>query len=495
MRLFAFGSSIVSSYWNGAATYYRGCYKYLARLGYDITFAEPDAYGRQGHRDSDDFSYVHSLVYQPRANDSGRDLDRLLRQAATYDIVVKHSGIGCDDAELEARLPRECAGKRGSHGAMTFIWDVDAPATLQRMEANPDDALARATRLYDAILTYGGGPLARDGFRGFGAQAYYSMYNGLDPETHFPVPPDPALACDVVFLGNRLPDREARVEELFLRAATLAPQAQFILGGEGWGDKQLPPNVRWLGHVPTADHNRVNGSASMVLNINRASMAAFGFSPPTRIFEVAGAGTCMLCDDWPGIDDCFEPAQEILVVRNAEDVVAALTRYDLAQRRRIGEAFHTRALLDHTYAQRAAQAHFAFRQCHARREGKLGPQTQSLATMADWLQPRPPQSQVEGARAELASQRRRSTLRRAGHHRSRRMKLVVYGLTLTSSWGNGHATTYRSLLKALPAGATRSRSSKRTSSGIAAIVTCRNPRTPPSASTKTGPSSTQPSSP
>ena len=34
MKIFAFGSSIVSSYWNGAATYYRGCYKYLARLGY-----------------------------------------------------------------------------------------------------------------------------------------------------------------------------------------------------------------------------------------------------------------------------------------------------------------------------------------------------------------------------------------------------------------------------------------------------------------------------
>lgn len=29
------------------------------------------------------------------------------------------------------------------------------------------------------------------------------------------------------------------------------------------------------------------------------------------------------------------------------------------------------------------------------------------------------------------------------------MKIVLYGLTLTSSWGNGHATTYRSLLKAL----------------------------------------------
>jgi spore maturation protein CgeB len=31
------------------------------------------------------------------------------------------------------------------------------------------------------------------------------------------------------------------------------------------------------------------------------------------------------------------------------------------------------------------------------------------------------------------------------------MKLVIYGLTITSSWGNGHATTFRSLLKALHA--------------------------------------------
>ena len=107
--------------------------------------------------------------------------------------------------------------------------------------------------------------------------------------------------CDVAFLGNRLPDREARVEELFFRAAELAPDQRFLLGGEGWGDKPMPPNVRYIGHVPTADHNRVNCSAGMVMNINRASMADFGFSPPTRVFEVAGAGTCLLCDDWPGI--------------------------------------------------------------------------------------------------------------------------------------------------------------------------------------------------
>lgn len=379
MKIFAFGSSIVSSYWNGAATYYRGCYKYLARLGYQVTFAEPDAYGRQEHRDSDDFSYVTSLVYQPREKDGGADLDRMLRLAREADIVVKHSGIGCDDRELERRVPAEC-----SDAAMTFIWDVDSPATIHRMQADPSDALAQSAGGYDAILSYGGGPMARDGFLQFGARAYYSMYNGLDPETHFPVPADPSLACDVCFLGNRLPDREARVEELFLRAAAMAPDQSFLLGGEGWSDKPMPSNVRYIGHVPTADHNRVNCSAGMVLNINRSSMADFGFSPPTRVFEVSGAGSCMLCDDWPGLEDCFEPGREILVVRRAEDVVAALHAHKAKARTAIGRAFHRRGLRDHTYAQRAAQADFAFRECSARRLGQTEPQTQSLATMADW---------------------------------------------------------------------------------------------------------------
>jgi len=352
VKIFAFGSSIVSSYWNGAATYYRGCYKYLERLGHSITFAEPDAYGRQQHRDSDDFRYVESLVYQP-----GTGLDDMLERAASADVVVKHSGIGVDDETLERRV-LELQAK----SVITF-WDVDAPATIARMHANPEDAFRTSMPQYDAVLTYGGGPWCQEQYLALGARAYFSMYNGLDPETHYPVPPDASLACDVAFLGNRLPDREARVEELFLHAAELAPNQSFLLGGEGWGDKSMPPNVRWIGHVPTAEHNRVNCSAGMVMNINRASMAKSGFSPPTRVFEVAGAGTCLLCDDWPGIDDCFEPGKEILVIRNAQDVVDALAAYDSAARREIGAAFHARALRDHSYAQRAAQAEQAFEHC------------------------------------------------------------------------------------------------------------------------------------
>jgi spore maturation protein CgeB len=357
VKIFAFGSSIVSSYWNGAATYYRGCYKYLSQRGHEITFAEPDAYGRQQHRDVGDYSYVKSLVYRPTV-----DLEKMLERAAEADVVVKHSGIGVDDVLLE-RLVAEMSEERP-----TFFWDVDSPATIARLRADLQDPFREAVPRYDAVLSYGGGPASRDGYLEFGARAYYNIYNGLDPDTHHPVAVDDSLRCDVAFLGNRLPDREARVEELFLRAAMLAPERDFLLGGEGWGDKALPKNVRWIGHVPTGDHNRVNCSAGMVMNINRSSMASTGFSPPTRVFEVAGAGACMLCDDWPGIDDCFEPGKEILVIREAEDVVDALRRYDDAARQRIGDAFHARALKDHTYAQRAAEAEAAFLKSMEKRE-------------------------------------------------------------------------------------------------------------------------------
>lgn len=356
MNVFVFGSSITSSYWNGAATYYRGCYKYLARLGHTVVFAEPDAYGRQQHRDAGDFSFVESVIYQP-----GSGVNSMLQHASCADVVIKHSGLGVDDDVLEQRV-LECADR-----SVVCFWDVDAPATIGRLQTSSRDPFHSAISTYDAIFTYGGGPEIRDAYVRFGAKAYFSIYNALDVETHYPVEPASEFKCDVAFLGNRLPDRETRVEQLFLRAAELAPSGSFLLGGEGWEGKGMPPNVRWIGHVPTAMHNLLNCSAGMVMNINRTSMAEFGYAPPTRVFEAAGAGACLLCDDWPGIENFFEPGREILVVRSAEDVVEALDGYSREERKKIGNAFREKALRNHTYAQRACEIETALLDCLRKR--------------------------------------------------------------------------------------------------------------------------------
>ncbi|HEV2847120.1 MAG TPA: glycosyltransferase [Thermoanaerobaculia bacterium] len=341
-----FGSSLVSAYWNGAATYYRGIIRNLAERGHRVTFYEPDAFERQQHRDIPDPEWAKVVVYP--ATES--EVHRMLEKARGADIVVKASGVGVFDELLEAAV----LDIRRPDGLAIF-WDVDAPATLDRMETNPADPFRPLVPRYDFVLTYGGGDPVVNAYKRFGARECVPIYNALDPTTHHSVDPDPRFEGDLGFLGNRLPDREERVEEFFLKAAALCPDRRFLLGGNGWGDKPMSPNVQYLGHVYTRDHNAFNCTPLAVLNISRESMARYGFSPATRVFEAAGAGACLITDAWIGIEMFLEPDWEVLVAADGEEVAERLRGLSPEDARRIGRAAKRRILAEHTYAHRAAQ--------------------------------------------------------------------------------------------------------------------------------------------
>jgi spore maturation protein CgeB len=338
-----FGSSLVSAYWNGAATYYRGLLQVLAKRGHRITFYEPDAFERQSHRDLPDPTWAEVVVY-PAQEES---VLRMLDQARGADLLVKASGVGVFDALLEASIPEV---KRP--GAIAAFWDVDAPATLDRVAANPEDPWRPLIPAYDIVLTYGGGPPVVAGYRGLGARRCVPIYNGLDPGTHYPVPAEPRFCCDLGLIANRLPDRERRIDDFFLSVAAALPDCRFLLGGAGWSDKPLPTNVACLGHVFTRDHNAFNCSARCVLNVSRDSMARYGFSPATRVFEAAGAGACIITDTWEGVAQFFEPDREIVVAEDGPAVAEHLTRLSPEAARRLGAAARTRAIAEHTYDRR-----------------------------------------------------------------------------------------------------------------------------------------------
>jgi spore maturation protein CgeB len=342
-----FGSSLVSAYWNGAATYYRGIVRSLHARGHRVTFYEPDAYERQQHRDMPDPPWATVVVY-----DGADDAAALamVERARGADLVVKASGVGVFDALLEREVLR-----LQRPDTLVAFWDVDAPATLERVTSDPSDPFRLLVPRYDLVLTYGGGDPVVRAYQALGARDCVPVYNALDPTTHFPVPPDPRFAVDLGFLGNRLPDREARVEEFFLRPAERLPARRFLLGGSGWQDRPLAANVRYAGHVYTHEHNAFNCTPLAVLNVNRASMARFGFSPPTRVFEAAGAGACLLTDAWQGIELFLEPETEVLVAHGGDDVALALEWLTPARARAIGTAAQRHIMAEHTYAHRAAQ--------------------------------------------------------------------------------------------------------------------------------------------
>jgi spore maturation protein CgeB len=342
-----FGSSLVSAYWNGAATYYRGMIRALHERGHRVTFYEPDAFERQAHRDIEDPSWCRVVVY-----DANTDaMERALSDARDADVIIKASGVGVLDEELE----REVLRLRRDSNTIVF-WDVDAPATLERVHGTFSDPFRELIPQYDMVLTYGGGPPVVAAYNELGARACFPIYNALDPDTHHPVPPEPRFEARCGFLGNRLPDREARVREFFFEAARHLPDERFQLGGSGWDEHAgAPPNVRLLGHVYTRDHNAFNCTPLAVLNINRDSMARTGWSPPTRVFEAAGAGACLIMDAWEGVEDFLEPDEEVLVAHSGADVARILAQLTEPAARAVGQRALARVLAHHTYAHRAAQ--------------------------------------------------------------------------------------------------------------------------------------------
>jgi spore maturation protein CgeB len=187
-----------------------------------------------------------------------------------------------------------------------------------------------------------------------GARQCVPIYNALDPATHYPRPADPRLAADLLFIGHRLPDRRERISEFFLKVAAALPDRRFLLGGNGWEKEALPANVEPLGHVFTYQHNLLNCSARAVLNVNRSSMATFGYSPPTRFFEAAGAGACLITDAWDGIDAFLVPDEEVLVAATGREVAEIVTGLTEERARTIGAAARRKVISQHTYEHRAA---------------------------------------------------------------------------------------------------------------------------------------------
>ena len=349
MNIAFFGSSLVSAYWNGAATYYRGIVRALHERGHRVTFYEPDAYSRQQHRDIDDPDWARVVVYP--GSDEGAL--RAVEMARGADLIVKASGVGVGDELLESAVI-----DLASSTTRTAFWDVDAPATLDRVQRNAGDPFRPMIPRYDIVFTYGGGDPVVNAYRALGARDCVPIYNALDPATHHPVPPEPRFTGTLGFLGNRLPDREARADEFFFKPTAMLPDEEFLLGGAGWGDKRRTPNVHYFDHVYTRDHNAFNCSPLAVLNVSRESMARYGFSPATRVFEAAGAGACIITDAWEGIELFLEPGREVLVARSGEEVAAHVEALEPAQARDIGAAALGCVLARHTYAHRAKQVEY-----------------------------------------------------------------------------------------------------------------------------------------
>lgn len=340
-RIVILGLSITSSWGNGHATTYRCLVKGLLGLGHQVTFLERDVPWYASHRDVVSAAWGSAHLYADVA-----DLrERFAPEVAAADAVIVGSYVPQGPEVLRWVLDT-------AQGVVAF-YDIDTPVTIAGLERGHEEYVSVELLPHlDLYLSFTGGPLLDHIRARFGVQRTAPLYCAVDPGIHFPEARAPQW--DLGYLGTYSIDRQPKLEALLIDPARRLPDRRFVVAGP-----QYPPGIAWPGnverteHLPPDRHRYFYSGQRFTLNITRADMVRAGWSPSVRLFEAAACGVPIVSDDWPGLETFFQPAEEILIARGADDVEAILAHMPEEQRRAIAAAAHRRVLASHTSATRA----------------------------------------------------------------------------------------------------------------------------------------------
>ena len=344
MRIVILGLTITSSWGNGHATTFRGLVRGLARRGHQVLFLERDKPWYADNRDMPVPPWGETRLY------SGLDelAGRWSAAIAAADLVVVGSYV--PDGVAVGALVQRMAG-----GTVAF-YDIDTPVTLAALEAGTCDYLTpELLRGFGLYLSFTGGPTLRHLEAKLGARTARALYCSADPEVYRP-DPDARPTLDLGYLGTYSADRQPTVDALLCRPARAWPEGRFAVAGPMYpADVAWPANVERVEHLAPDKHRAFYAGQRFTLNVTRADMIQRGYSPSVRLFEAACCGVPIISDWWAGLDAFFEPNEEILIARNADEVLLVLRSMPEAKRRAVADAARGRVLGAHTGDHRAAE--------------------------------------------------------------------------------------------------------------------------------------------
>lgn len=346
MKITVFGLTISSSWGNGHATPYRALLRALHRMGHQLHFFEKDVPYYRLRRDFDSCDYCHLTLYQ----DWQQIRRAALAEAAESDVVITASYL-----PEGARINDEVLGLARP---LRVFYDLDTPVTLANMEKHGVDYI-RPQQIadFDLVLSFTGGKALQELEQRYGARMARALYGCVDPDDYRRIEPCQDYLCDLSYMGTYAPDRQQKVDDLFLEPARRHPEKQFLLAGSlypwDW-EWRWPANVRRIEHVAPHDHPKLYSSSRITLNITRGDMARWGWCPSGRFFEAAACETPLITDWWEGLDCFFDLAHDLRVVSRPEQVEQALGMED-SELRRLARHARQRTLDDHTGRVRAMQ--------------------------------------------------------------------------------------------------------------------------------------------
>jgi spore maturation protein CgeB len=274
--------------------------------------------------------------------------------------AAERSIAGADAVMVTSYCPDALAATEAALSAgrpLSVFYDLDTPVTLAEIDCGKRPAYIGPQGLsgFDLVLSYTGGEALAALESKLGARRAVPLYGHVDPGLHRPATANPDFAADLSYLGTYAADRQAGVEQFFVRPAALQPRRRFVIGGAQYPqDFPWTDNIFFVRHLPPADHPAFFSSSRLTLNVTRRAMAEMGWCPSGRLFEAAACGAALVTDVWPGLETFFRPGEEVIPAVATEDVVAALDLSN-AEIDRIRRRARQRVLDEHTSAHRARE--------------------------------------------------------------------------------------------------------------------------------------------
>jgi spore maturation protein CgeB len=342
LHIVVLGLSITSSWGNGHATTYRALVRALAALGHRVLFLERDMPWYAAHRDELRPQGCRTELYSSLDDLSSR----FASAVRSADAVVLGSYVP-DGIDVMRWMLRTARGLR-------LFYDIDTPITLAALARGESTYLARdAIPELDIYLSFTGGPVLRQIEQELGARRALPLYCSVDARAYSPLRRTPVR--DLGYLGTYSADRQPVLERLLLEPARALPHGRFVVAGSCFPEQPWPANVERIQHVPPQEHAAFYCSQRFTLNVTRSDMVRCGYSPSVRLFEAAACGVPIISDRWRGIEEFFQPGQEILLADEPAQVLDYLRHSSEADRQRLAQSARARVLKEHTSLHRARQ--------------------------------------------------------------------------------------------------------------------------------------------
>lgn len=274
--------------------------------------------------------------------------DRRLRQ-----LVGRRAGSEYLRARVRAFRPDRIIMAKPHDVEIDVLADVcaRAPAVMwyRDLTIPPDPELVARAPYFDVVFLTPGGQAGE--WEAKGAKRALFLPDCADPWYEHPTEPDPALACDVAFIGRGRHEKDVRARFLL----RLAERFRVRVWGQAWD--RWAKELNWSGQaVFGRDFGRVCSSAKIVLGAQVEDQRAhqvWGYQS-NRMVKVLASGGFFLGHGTPGLGELFRDGEHCAWYRDEEHALSLIERWlaDDAGRERVRRQGRAFLLAHHTFEHR-----------------------------------------------------------------------------------------------------------------------------------------------